>query len=54
MNEILINGSSRQVLAPSPMVAEAMAIREAVFLAQAFPTQDIIITFDSLCLINCL
>lgn len=49
-----IASDSNGILAPSPLAAEAMAIREAILIALAFPSHDIIITSDSKNLIHCL
>lgn len=50
----LVAGSAKSMLAPSPMTAEALAIREGVMLALSLPCSEIIITSDSKSLISAL
>ncbi|PRQ57334.1 putative ribonuclease H-like domain, reverse transcriptase zinc-binding domain-containing protein [Rosa chinensis] len=48
----LIAGKMAKMRAPSPLAAEALAVREAILLANSFPHMDIIISLDSQTLIN--
>ncbi|XP_061993721.1 uncharacterized protein LOC133711629 [Rosa rugosa] len=48
----LIAGKTAKMRAPSPLAAEALAVREAILLAKSFPHMDIIISSDSQTLIN--
>lgn len=54
MNGVLINGKALKMFAPSPLTAEALAIREAVYLALEYPSHEIIITSDAKNLIDSL
>lgn len=54
MHGFLINGKALKMLAPSPLTAEALAIREAVYLALEYPSHEIIITSDAKNLIDSL
>ncbi|XP_062014434.1 uncharacterized protein LOC133730954 [Rosa rugosa] len=53
-NGRLVAGRAIKTMAPSAMAAEALAIREAMHLANTFPLQDIFISSDSQDIINSL
>nr|AFP55576.1 hypothetical protein [Rosa rugosa] len=50
----VLGGKAFRILAPSPMAAEALALREAVCLAMDFTLGEVIISSDSKSLIQCL
>ncbi|PRQ55730.1 putative ribonuclease H-like domain-containing protein [Rosa chinensis] len=53
-NGRLVAGRAIKMMVPSAMAAEALAIREAMHLANTFPLQDIFISSDSQDIINSL